>query len=249
MAAELASALKDGKQPQKPAVVLPTPTPEPEKAESPYLSMNYDTKTVDGATYKIYIDEDFSSYQDGDAAGWAGTKPAPIKNIGVANGAMSISGSDKGNRNAVYTLPGGMGGKVYMELDWTVGEVTGGSSVGELRFAGSDGAVFLSFRTSAGNELEYNYGGKISNQGLETLEWKKVGSGFTSSDTAHIKAVADFDKQTVSFTVTQSNKKADITMPFTDASDFGAIEVLAVRNEKNWNWSTALDNLVFGMAD
>lgn len=246
---DLAQILKTGKVQEKTEIVLPTPTPEPEAAESPYLSMRYDTKIVDGTNYKVYIDEDFSSYSNGDAAGWAGTKPAPITSIGVQDGRITFSGTDKGNRNAVYTLPGGMSGKVYMELDWTVGEMTGGTSVGELRFAGSDGAVFLSLRTSSGNELEYNYGGKISNKGLETLEWKKVGSGFTSAETAHIRAIADFDKQTVSFTITQNNQKADITMPFTDANDFGAIEVLAVRNEKNWHWTTSLDNLSFGMAD
>ncbi|MGN0180891.1 MAG: stalk domain-containing protein [Candidatus Ornithomonoglobus sp.] len=249
-AAEIAAVLKDGKEPKKAeTVVLPTPTPAPAATENPYASMSYDTKALDGTTYKVYIDEDFSSYSSGDAAGWAGTKPAPITNIGVQNGAITFSGTDKGNRNAVYTLPGGMTGKVYIELDWTVGEMTGGSSVGELRFAGSDGAVFLSFRTQAGQELEYNYGGRISNKGLETFEWKKIGSGFTSSGAVHIRAVADFDKSEVTFTAAQNNAKAEITMPFTDASDFGAIEVLAVRNEKNWNWTTSLDNLTFGMTD
>lgn len=251
-AAEAAAILKTGKKPPEPTkapVILPTPTPKPENTENPYLSMSYETKEYNGTSYKIYVDEDFSARADGDAAGWAGTKPAPIKNIGVRGGAIEFSGSDKGNRNAVYSLPGGMTGKVYIELDWTVGEMTGGSSAGELRFAGTDGAVFLSFRTRKGQELEYNYGGKISNQGIETLDWQKVGSGFTAAGAAHIRAAIDFDKSEAAFTVTQNSAKAEVTMPFSGASDFGAVEVLAIRNEKNWDWSTSLDNLVFGMAD
>lgn len=247
-AAAIAAELKSGKKAEPTPAELPTPTPEPTAAPDVYANMNYDTKIVDGITYNIYIDEDFSGCGDGDSAGWAGTKPAPITNIGVLNGAMSFSGTDKGNRNAVYNLPGAMDGKVYMELDWNVGEMTGGSSVGELRFADTNGAVFLSLRTSKGNELEYNYGGKISNKGLETFEWKPVGTGFTGTGDTHINAVADFEKSEISFTITQNNKKAEITMPFTDAKNFGAIEVLAVRNEKNWNWTTTLDNLMFGMA-
>ena len=64
----------------------------------------------------------------------------------------------------------------------------------------------------------------------------------------HISAVADFETNTVKATLTQGSAKAEITQTFEGASDFAAVEVLAVRSERNWEWSTEIDNMVFGMA-
>lgn len=248
---EIIEVLKSGKEPEE---AIPTPEPTPEPTEKPDLlaDAKYTEQNIDGVTYKIYVDEDYSSYSESDAAGWAGTKPAPMGEIGVVsvdgNKMIHFGGTDKGNRNAVYNLPGPMEGKAYIELDWTVGEMQGGSSTGELRFADSEGNVFLSFKTQAGQELEYNFGGKISNGGLETLAWQKAGSGLNGSGTVHISAVADFETNTVKATLTQGSAKAEITQTFEGASDFAAVEVLAVRSERNWEWSTEIDNMIFGMA-
>lgn len=242
--------LTAGKDPDPTPGPTPEPKPEPAETENPLESMDYTMEQINGADYRIYIDEDYSEYADGDTAGWEGTKPAPMGEIGTVSGAMHFGGTDKGNRNAVYTLPGYMDGRVYINLDWTVGAMTGGSSVGELRFADSEGNVFLSFKTREGEELSYNYGGKISNQGLETLPWTNVGIGFTGTGVTNIEAEIDFDTKTVSFKVTQDGKTAEIKdMTFEGAEDFSAIEVLAVRDEKNWEWSTEIDNMKFGVAD
>ena len=245
---EVAESLKTGEEPAPTPGPTPEPTPEPDPDADPLEGLEYTEQNIDGENYRIYVDEDYSSYSAGDAAGWAGTKPAPMGEIGVSDkGTMHFGGTDKGNRNAVYNLPGAMDGKVYISLDWTVGEMKGGSSTGELRFADSEGNVFLSFRTQAGQELEYNYGGKISNKGLETLPWQKVGSGLNGSGAVHIESVVDFDTKTVSFTATQGNTSAEIKdMKFDEAGDFASVEVLAVRNEKNWEWSTEIDNMIFG---
>lgn len=245
---KIVEALTSGREPDPEPIPTPTPMPEATPAGDPLEGLEYTEKQVNGTAYKIYVDEDYSSYSEGDAAGWAGTKPAPMPEIGVsADGAMHFGGSDKGNRNAVYNLPGPMTGKAYISLDWDVGEMTGGSSVGELRFADSEGNVFLSFKTSKDAELEYNYGGKISNQGLETLPW--TGIGLTGAGVVHIEAEADFETKTVTFTLTQNGKSFSGEMTFENAEDLAAVEMLAVRNEKNWEWSTEIDNMVFGTAE
>lgn len=230
----------------------PTPEPTPEPTEDPTLSAEYTEYTdSEGNSWKLYVDEDFESYSLGDAAGWAGTKPAPLDSIGVIEGnggqAMGISGSSKGNRNAVYTAPFPVGGTTLIEFDWKPGECTGGSSYGELRLADSTGKVFLGFKTMPGSELQYSTGGSISNGGLETAPWQNIGVGFKDDKYYHFAIEADFDKKVCNVTVTSGSTTGRITdMAFDGAIDFASIEVLAVRQEKNFEWATEIDNLKIG---
>ncbi len=60
---------------------------------------------------------------------------------------MHFEDSTKGNRNAIYNLPYKMNGTVRIELDWKVGECTGGQSYGELRFADSSKNTFFALKT------------------------------------------------------------------------------------------------------
>lgn len=246
---QIIHTLTTGEKPAPtPTPVAPTPTPAPDPLETmpstPYTDEN-------GTDWSIYIDEDFSGYALGDSAGWAGTKPAPldvIKVVGSPRGkAIQLGGSAKGNRNAIYTLPAPMTKKARIEFDWQVGSMQGGNSSGELRFADSSNNVFFAFSTQAGVELKYNQGGKISNGALETGEWKDVGSGFKKDELYHVVIVADFEKKTVSFTVRLGDKEVTVEeVPFTNGSDFGAIEVLAVRDQKNFEWTTELSNIKIG---
>jgi rhamnogalacturonan endolyase len=245
---EKVDILQSGVEPEPTPTPTPEATPEPTPTPNPLDSMTYTDYTSNGKAWKLYIDEDFSSYSEGDAAGWAGTKPAPLDNIGVTSSqTLGISGSSKGNRNAIYRLPGGMTGKALIELDWKTGAVTGGSSYGELRFADSSNHAFLAFKTVANSELQYSWGGAISNGALETAEWQNVGFGFTKDAVHHIVIEADFDAKTASFTVTCGSNVGKGTVTFDNATDFGAIEVLAVRQEKNFDWATELDNIKIGM--
>ena len=158
---------------------------------------------------------------------------------------MQISGSSKGNRNAGYRLAGAVSGTVKIDADWNPGACTGGSSYGELRFADSSNKVFLSFRKWKDSELQYSYGGGISNQGLETAPWNNV--GLTSADNYHLTIIADFAAKTADFTVTHGSSKLTKSVTFTDAEDFGAIEALAVRQEKNFDWTMSIDNIKIAM--
>lgn len=249
---ETKEQLNSGKAPEVTPAPTPEATAEPTPTPNPLESMTYtEEKDADGTVWKVYYNEDFESYNIGDAAGWAGTKPAPLDNIGVASvdnsKAMQISGSAKGNRNAIYRLVGPVSGKVKIEADWTPGACTGGSSYGELRFADSANKVFLSFRKWKDSELQYSYGGGISNQGLETAPWTDVGSGFTAASNCHLTITADFATKTADFTVTKGSSKITKSITFTDAEDFGAMEVLAVRQEKNFDWTTSIDNIKIAM--
>lgn len=244
-------SLKSGKKPE------PTPvpaTPEPTSTPDPLVNMEYtDYKDDSGIEWKIYLNEDFSSYELGDKGGFEGTKPAPLDTIKVINSdgnkAIQIGGSSKGNRNAIYHLPAPMSGKSIVELDWKTGAMTGGSSTGELRFADSSDNVFLAFSVQDGRAMQYSYGGKISNGGLETAEWKVVDSSFDSDTKYHITIIADFDSKKVSFKVSNGSKTAEIKdMEFTNGDDFSALEVLAVRQESNFNWMTELSNIKAGIA-
>ena len=100
----------------------------------------------------MYINEDYEKYNIGDKLEWAGTKkPGELANIAVAQGTngkvMHFEDSTKGNRNAIYNLPYKMNGTVRIELDWKVGECTGGQSYGELRFADSSKNTFCALKT------------------------------------------------------------------------------------------------------
>lgn len=241
--------LKSGKAPEATPTPEPTAEPEPTPTPDPLAGMTY-TEYTDkkGNVWKTYYDEDFSGYSEGDAAGWAGTKPAPLGKIGVtADKTMGISGSDKGNRNAIYRLGGAMKGKVLIELDWKTGAVTGGSSYGELRFADSSNRVFLALKTSENAPIEYSWGGAISNGSLETGEWKTIIPSFSKDAVYHVTIEADFTakKATVSLGKGSSEQKGSVT--FDNAEDFGAIEVLAVRQEKNFTWATEIDNIKISM--
>lgn len=246
---QIISVLTTGEKPAPtPTPIPPTPTPAPDPLETMPSTPYTDEK---GTAWDIYIDEDFSSYALGDSAGWAGTKPAPldiIKVVGSPSGkAIQIGGSSKGNRNAIYTLPAPMTKKARIEFDWQTGSMKGGTSSGELRFADSSNNVFLAFSTQAGVELKYNQGGKISNGPLETGEWKEIGSGFKKDERYHVVIIADFEQKKASFTISLGEKKATVEdVPFTNGSDFGAIEVLAVREGGNFDWTTELSNIKIG---
>ncbi len=236
-----AEGLKTGTMPEPEPEATPEPTPDP------LLNAQYtDYTDTEGKTWRIYVDEDYESYSSGDAAGWAGTKPAPLDSIGVMpNGSgkvMDISGSSKGNRNAIYTAPYAIGGKALIEFDWTPGECTGGTSYGEIRLADSSGKVFLGIRTVSGVGLEYSTGGSVSNGGLETESWKST--GMTKLDAKRrVSVEADFETKTCRLSV---DGKEIGEIEFYNSENFGMIEVLAVRQEKNFTWSTQLDNLRIG---
>lgn len=237
--------LKSGVAPEPTAAPEPAETPEPTATPNPIDSMTYKEFTDEnGEKWRTYIDEDFSSYMKGDAAGWAGTKPAPLDKIGVTvNGTMGIGGSSKGNRNAIYRLPGAMTGKVRIEMDWRNGSMTGGGSVGELRFADSSNKVFLAFKTKENTAMEYSWGGAISNGALETAPWQAITPAMKKDAVYHIVIIADFDAKTADFTITQGYAEGKGTVTFDNAEDFGAIEVLAVRIDNNFTWATELDNI------
>ena len=229
--------------------VMPEPAIEatPEPTENPLLTAPYTEYTdKNGKEWNIYIDEDFESYDLGNAAGWEGTKPAPLDSIGVitSNGSkvMGISGSSKGNRNAVYTAPFAIDGTALVEFDWMPGVCEGGTSYGEIRLADSNGKVFLGIRTVNGQGLQYSTGGGISNSGLETAEWKDTGS--TNLEAVyHITVEADFAAKKCSLSI---NDKKIGDVEFSAPENFNAIEVLAVRQEKNFTWATEIDNLKAG---
>ncbi len=230
-----------------PTPVPATPTPLPTAEPDPLADITPTEYEADGETWNLYFDEDFSSYSVGDSGGWAGTKPAPLSEISVTNSDMGrcvrISGSDKGNRNAIWHTGAAVGGTARIELDWKNGECTGGSSYGELRFADSAGNVFLGFKTVPGEEIQYSYGGKISNGGLETAAWTNCGSGFKANTVYHITIVADFDAKTATFTLANGTKTTSGTVEIPTATNFEAIEVLAVRLEKNFDWTTEVGNI------
>lgn len=242
-----AEAMLTGKEP------VPTASPEPSATADPLESAEY-TEYTDGSgqNWKIYIDEDYESFETGENPGWAGTnKPGQIDSIAVAeeNGGkvMAIGGSAKGSRNAIYKLPYTFDGKVRISLDWKTGECTGGSSYGELRFADSSNNTFLAFKTQPGAELQYAANGGIANGNLES-GWQDIGKGFDKDAVYNIVIEADFDKKTCSAAIACGSSETEISLPFEAAENFAAIEVLAVRSEKNFTWSTYIDNLSVGAA-
>lgn len=188
----------------------------------------------------------------GDKLEWAGTKkPGELANITIAQGTngkvMHFEDSTKGNRNAIYNLPYKMNDTVRIELDWKVGECTGGQSYGELRFADSSKNTFFALKTQKGAELQYSANGGIANGLLET-DWKDVGTGFNKDTVYNVVIEADFDKKVCNATISDGSKTAKITdMPFENATDFNAMEVLAVRVEKNFTWATDIDNMKVGI--
>ena len=249
--AAIKSQLESGVAPETTPAPTAAPTPEPTATPDPLNAMEYtEEKDKDGTVWKIYYDEDYESYELGDAAGWAGTKPAPLDNIGVtASGGskvMTIGGASKGNRNAIYRLDAPVYGKVKIEFDWNPGECTGGASYGELRLADSNNKVFLAFKSAMGTEMQYGNGGAISNGALET-NWQNVGAGVTAKDGYHVSVIADFTAKTADFVITRGSSKYTKQITFTDPENFGAIEALAVRQEKNFDWTMSIDNLKVGM--
>lgn len=249
-AADVKSQLESGTAPEATPEPTEEPTPEPTEEPDPLLNMKFTEEKAADGTWKIYYNEDFESRQSGDTADWAGTKPAPLDNIGVTdtgkNKLMTISGSSKGNRNAIWRLPAAMKGKVKIEFDWDPGACKGGTSYGELRLADSSNKVFLAFKTFDGAEMQFGNGGAISNGAVET-NWTDVGSGITASDCYHITVIADFNAKKADFTVSRGSSNIKKSITFTEPEDFGAIEVLAVRQEKNFDWTTNIDNIKIGM--
>ncbi len=248
---DVVEQIKSGKAPEATPAPTTAPTPEPTATPDLLATMSYtEEKGSDGTVWKIYYDENYEDYELGDAAGWAGTKPAPLDNIGVtATGGskvMTIGGSSKGNRNAIYKLDAPVYGKVKIEFDWNPGECTGGSSYGELRFADSSNRVFLAFKASMGAEMQYGNGGAISNGALES-NWANVGAGVTASAGYHVVITADFDAKTADFVITRGSSKYSKQIMFTEPEDFATIEALAVRLESNFTWTMSLDNLKIGM--
>ncbi len=240
---------------EKPAPPEPTTSPEPTPTPDPLAGRTAEDYTdPDGNKWKMYVNEDFSSYNVGDAGGFAGTKPAPLDSITVAKdgdrNVVAISGSSKGNRNAIYHTGAPLSGKVLIELDWKSGLTTGGNSSGELRFADSSNNAFLGLSVQDGREMRYSTGGKISNGGLETAEWQSVDKSFNKDTWYHVKVIADFNAKKLSFTVSDGKKTAEIKdMPFENAENFEALEILAVREEKNFGWSTSIADIKAGNAE
>ncbi len=246
-----ADALKSGKEPEP---TKPPATPEPVATPDPILSAEFTSfKDSSGKEWKIYIDEDFESKAVGDTADWAGTKkPGILDTIAVAGSSsgktMQLGGAAKGSRNADWHLPYTMTGNVRIELDWKTGACKGGDSYGELRFADSSNNVFLALKTKENQEMQYATGGAIANGGLET-GWQNVGSGFAKDTVYHIVIEADFDAKVCSLTVTDGALKTKVdNIAFDTAANFSAMEVLAVRQVKNFDWMTELDNIKIGIA-
>ena len=248
-AAKYAAALKNGKEEDQKIIETPVPTEEPDLLATADYTEYTDSNNV---AWKMYINEDYEKYNIGDKLEWAGTKkPGELANIAVAQGTngkvMHFEDSTKGNRNAIYNLPYKMNGTVRIELDWKVGECTGGQSYGELRFADSSKNTFFALKTQKGAELQYSANGGIANGLLET-DWKDVGTGFNKDTVYNVVIEADFDKKVCNATISDGSKTAKITdMSFENATDFNAMEVLAVRVEKNFTWATDIDNLKVGI--
>lgn len=248
-AAKYAAALKNGKEEDQEIIETPVPTEEPDLLATADYTEYTDSNNV---AWKMYINEDYEKYNIGDKLEWAGTKkPGELANIAVAQGTngkvMHFEDSTKGNRNAIYNLPYKMNGTVRIELDWKVGECTGGQSYGELRFADSSKNTFFALKTQKGAELQYSANGGIANGLLET-DWKDVGAGFNKDTVYNVVIEADFDKKVCNATISDGSKTAKITdMSFENATDFNAMEVLAVRVEKNFTWTTDIDNLKVGI--
>ena len=248
-AAKYAAALKNGKEEDQKIIETTVPTEEPDLLATADYTEYTDSNNV---AWKMYINEDYEKYNIGDKLEWAGTKkPGELANIAVAQGTngkvMHFEDSTKGNRNAIYNLPYKMNGTVRIELDWKVGECTGGQSYGELRFADSSKNTFFALKTQKGAELQYSANGGIANGLLET-DWKDVGTGFNKDTVYNVVIEADFDKKVCNATISDGSKTAKITdLPFENATDFNAMEVLAVRVEKNFTWATDIDNMKVGI--
>ena len=120
-----AASIKSGTVTEPEPEPTPVPTPEPERTV-------LDTVTYNGTPYNIYLAEDYSSYSDGDSAGWdGGTKS--FESIAISNSKITFGKTGKGNRYADYSLPFAMTGKAYLYVDWDAGDCKGGDSYGVLR--------------------------------------------------------------------------------------------------------------------
>ena len=74
------------------------------------------------------------------------------------------------------------------------------------------------------------------------------GDGFNKDTVYNVVIEADFDKKVCNATISDGSKTAKITdLPFENATDFNAMEVLAVRVEKNFTWATDIDNMKVGI--
>ena len=94
-------------------------------------------------------------------------------------------------------------------------------------------------KTQKGAELQYSANGGIANGLLET-DWKDVGTGFNKDTVYNVVIEADFDKKVCNATISDGSKTAKIT-------DMNAMEILAVRVEKNFTWATDIDNMKVGI--
>ena len=95
--------------------------------------------------------------------------------------------------------------------------------------------------------MQYSANGGIAN-GLLEKDWKDVGTGFNKDTVYNVVIEADFDKKVCNATISDGSKTAKITdLPFENATDFNAMEILAVRVEKNFTWATDIDNMKVGI--
>lgn len=234
-----AEALKTGKSVDEILEANATPTPAP--TEDPILSAEYETyKDSENNEWKIYINEDFEDSAEGDANGWEGNMPLITAVKGDSSKVMRFGETAKGNRNAVYTFPYELKGKAIISFDWKTGEMTGGGSYGEVLLKDSSDVVILRLKTVQDTEMQYNVGNGTS-------DWVNIGTGFASDAVYKVTVMIDFDAMTLDLLVESGSQKGSIKdIKFENAVNLNKIEVLANRIDKNWFWTTELDNIMAG---
>lgn len=239
-AAVYAESLKTGKSVEEVFEANATPTPAP--TEDPIKSAEFELyKDSDGNEWKMYVDEDFESMSEGDTAGWEGNMPLVTVTKNNGSNVIRFGETAKGNRNAAYTMPYELTGKAIVSFDWKTGEMTGGGSYGEVLLKDSSDVVILRLKTVQGTEMQYNVGNGTSDR-------TNVGTGFSDDAVYHITVTIDFESMTFDLLVDNGTKQGTAKgVKFENAANLNKIEVLANRIDKNWYWTTELDNIKAGI--
>lgn len=239
-AAVYAKSLKTGKSVEEVFEANATPTPAP--TEDPIKSAEFELyKDSDGNEWKMYVDEDFESMSEGDTAGWEGNMPLVTVTKNNGSNVIRFGETAKGNRNAAYTMPYELTGKAIVSFDWKTGEMTGGGSYGEVLLKDSSDVVILRLKTVQGTEMQYNVGNGTS-------DWTNVGTGFSDDAVYHVTVTIDFESMTFDLLVDNGTRQGTANgVKFENAANLNKIEVLANRIDKNWYWTTELDNIKAGI--